>query len=100
MFEQYAGVLQQELPTVDIHGETYPPTKLARTLSNIVFFLRMLLLAAILGGPGALNAVGINHPPSCCKRTQVTRYTITESPRSFSHNTPSIVSNVAQNLLL
>lgn len=70
MFEQYASILQQELPTLEIHGETYPPTKLARTLSNIVFFIRMLLLAAILGGPGALNAVGINHLPSWYQWTQ------------------------------
>ena len=62
--------LHHELPSLEIQGETYPPTKLARTLSNIVFFLRMLLIAAILGGPGALQAVGINHYPDWYQWTQ------------------------------
>ena len=72
--------LHQELPALEIQGETYPPTQLAQTLSNIVFFLRMLLIAAIFGGPGVLQYIGINQPPGWYQWTQDNKVTHLPTP--------------------
>ena len=63
MFEQYAAVLQKEIPSLVVQGEIYPASKLARVLSNIVFVLRFVVVGFIIGGPGSLEAVGITQRP-------------------------------------
>lgn len=64
MFEQYAAVLQEDMPSLLVQGEIYPASKLARVLSNIVFLLRFAVVGLIIGGPGSLEAIGIAQRPS------------------------------------
>ena len=64
MFEQYRQVLAEDFPSLNIEGETYPPSPTAQLLSNLVFLVRMVLLGLVLAGPGALQSVGIQQPPA------------------------------------
>lgn len=46
-----------------MEGSVYPPSDAARLLSNIAFFMRLLLIGLLLGGPETLQKVGIDNPP-------------------------------------
>lgn len=63
MFEQYAQTLQSEVPHLEVRGETYPPPRVNEILSNIVFVIRMVCIAALFGGPQLLQYLGIDNPP-------------------------------------
>ena len=63
MFEQYGAYLRQDMPTLLLEGEIYPPSNTARIASNILFAVRLLLIGLILGGPDILQRIGINQPP-------------------------------------
>lgn len=63
MFEQYVGVIRQELPSLKTEGSVYPPGPTASLLSNIVFALRLIFIGILLGGPDTLRWIGINNPP-------------------------------------
>ena len=51
------------MPSLKMEGSIYPPSNTARLLSNIVFFMRLLLIGLLLGGPDTLQKVGIDNPP-------------------------------------
>ncbi len=63
MFEQYAQALQSEVPHLTVEGEGYPPPRINEILSNVLFGLRMVCIAVLLGGPQLLQAIGIQNPP-------------------------------------
>ena len=63
MFEQYAHVLQSEVPHLHMEGSTYPPPHINQVLSNVVFVVRMALLLLLFAGPDALRYIGIQNPP-------------------------------------
>ena len=63
MFEQYAHVLQSEVPHLHMEGSTYPPPHINQVLSNVVFVVRMALLLLVFAGPDALRYIGIENPP-------------------------------------
>lgn len=63
MFEQYGTHLKQSIPTILLEGEVYPPSDTARMMSNILFYLRLLLIGVILGGPDLMTTIGINQTP-------------------------------------
>ncbi len=63
MFEQYAQALREEVPHLDISGETYPPPKINEIMSNVMFAVRMLSILLLLAGNQVLPALGIQNPP-------------------------------------
>ena len=75
MFEQYAQALAEELPHVTLEGENYPPPYINRLLSNVLFCVRMVLIGLILAGPGALQSLGIQQPPSMYMWAQENKFT-------------------------
>ena len=52
MFEQYAHALAEKLPHLHLEGANYPPPYINNLLSNVLFYVRMVLIGLILGGPG------------------------------------------------
>ena len=75
MFEQYAQALAEELPHVRLEGENYPPPYANQLLSNVLFLVRMALIGLILAGPGVLQSLGIQQPPSIYMWTQENKFT-------------------------
>lgn len=63
-FEQYAQFLKAEYPGISVEGAFYHPHRLIRVLSNVVFYGKFAAMAAVIAGPTALQAVGINNPPT------------------------------------
>ena len=63
MFEQYANILQSEMPHLEFEGVTYPPPRINEILSNVVFVVRMVFLLILMAGPGVLQNIGIQNPP-------------------------------------
>ncbi len=63
VFEQYGTYVRQDLPSLLLEGEVYPPSDTARLMSNVLFFARLVLMGIILGGPDVLRYIGINQPP-------------------------------------
>ena len=75
MFEQYAQALAEELPHLRLEGANYPPPYINHVFSNILFWLRMAVIALILAGPGVLQSVGIQQPPPIYMWTQENKLT-------------------------
>lgn len=75
MFEQYVHALAEDFPHLKMEGNTYPPPYINQLLSNVVFVLRMALIAVIIGGPGVLQSVGIQQPPALYMWTQENKMT-------------------------
>ena len=55
MFEQYANILQSEMPHLEFEGVTYPPPRINEILSNVVFVVRMVFLLILMAGPGSFT---------------------------------------------
>ena len=64
MFEQYAQILKSEVPHLEVQGETYPPPRINEMMSNTLFWVRMLCIVALFGGPQLLQTIGIHNPPA------------------------------------
>ena len=75
MFEQYSHALAEELPHLHLEGANYPPPYINNLLSNVLFYVRMVLIGLIIGGPGVLQSLGIQHPPSIYMWTQENKLT-------------------------
>ena len=75
MFEQYAHALAEELPDLHLEGANYPPPYINNLLSNTLFYVRMVLIGLILGGPGVLQSLGIQQPPPIYMWTQENKMT-------------------------
>ncbi|XP_019857946.1 PREDICTED: selenoprotein T2-like [Amphimedon queenslandica] len=52
------------MPSLSVEGRVYPAGPVATALSNIVFIIRLLCIAVIIGGgPEMLQRFGINNTP-------------------------------------
>lgn len=75
MFEQYAQVLKSEVPHLEVQGETYPPPRINEMISNTLFWVRMLCIVALFGGPQLLQTMGIQNPPAIYNWAQENKMT-------------------------
>lgn len=52
------------MPSLSVEGRVYPAGPVATGLSNLVFIIRLLFIAVIIGGgPEMLQRFGINNTP-------------------------------------
>lgn len=50
MFEEYAGFIHQNFPTVHIQGDNYPPPRPRQMLASFISLLKLAIMAIILLG--------------------------------------------------
>ena len=96
MFEQYAQVLQSDIPHLSVEGVTYPPPLFNQYLSNVLFVVRMALLLLLAAGPDALRYIGIENPPHIYIWAQENKVRDSLIPRSYAWFGSEICNNLAE----
>ena len=56
--------MRQDVPSISLEGEIYPPSDNARLMSNVMFYARLVLMGLILGGRDVMRTFGVEQPPN------------------------------------